>query len=45
MFLFAALFTDIPEIIPGTVGLIFALLSFLSSRKVLRAIKREAEAL
>lgn len=45
VFLFAALFTDIPEIIPGTVGLIFAVLSFLSSRKVLKAIKRQAQAI
>jgi uncharacterized protein len=42
VFLFAALFTDIPEVIPGTIGLIFAVLSYLSSRKVLRAIKRQA---
>jgi hypothetical protein len=40
LFLFAALFTTVPEVVPGTVGLIFALLSFLSSRKVLKAIKR-----
>ncbi len=37
LFLFAALFTDVPEVVPGTVGLIFAVLSFLSSRKMLRA--------
>jgi hypothetical protein len=35
----------VPEVVPGTVGLIFAVLSFLSSRKVLRAIKREAQAI
>ena len=40
LFLFAALFTDVPEVIPGTVGLIFAVLSYLSSRKVLKALKR-----
>jgi hypothetical protein len=40
LFLFAALFTNVPEVIPGTVGLIFAVLSFLSSRKVLKASRR-----
>ncbi len=41
LFLFAGLFTEVPEVIPGLVGLIFAVLSFLSSRKVLKAIKKE----
>jgi hypothetical protein len=36
LFLFAALFTSVPEVIPGTVGLIFAVLSFLSSSKTLK---------
>ena len=40
LFLFAALFTPVPEVVPGTVGLMFAVLSFLSSRKVLKAMKR-----
>jgi hypothetical protein len=34
--LFAALFTHVPEVIPGSIGLVFAALSFLSSRKVQR---------
>ncbi len=34
--LFAALFTHVPEVIPGSIGLVFAVLSFLSSRKVQR---------
>jgi hypothetical protein len=33
--LFAALFTRVPEAIPGGVGLFFALLAFYSSRKFL----------
>ena len=40
LFLFASLFTSVPEVVPGTVGLIFAVLSFLSSRKVLKASRR-----
>lgn len=44
LFLFAALFTNVPEVVPGTVGLIFAVLSYLSSRKVLKAIKRRTQA-
>ncbi len=43
LFLFAALFTNVPEVVPGMVGLVFAVLSFLSSRKVLKAIKRQAQ--
>lgn len=42
LFLFAALFTDVPEVIPGLVGLVFAVLAYLSSRKVLKAIERSA---
>jgi len=33
IFLFAGLFTSVPEVVPGTVGLVFAALSFLSSVK------------
>ncbi len=33
--LFAALFVHVPEVLPGGVGLLFAILSYLSSRKVL----------
>jgi hypothetical protein len=36
VFLFAGLFTNIPEVVPGTIGLMFALLSFLSSLKAKR---------
>lgn len=43
LFLFAALFTNVPEVVPGTVGLIFATLSYLSSRKVLKALKHTAQ--
>jgi len=32
--LFAALFTHVPEVLPGTVGLVFAALSFYSSWRV-----------
>ncbi len=35
--LFAGLFMDVPEVVPGAAGLIFALLSFMSSRKAVRA--------
>lgn len=35
--LFAALFMHVPEAVPGGVGLLFAFLSFLSSRKALHA--------
>ena len=42
VFLFAGLFTGVPEVVPGAVGLIFAVLSFLSSRKVLTVIEKEA---
>ena len=34
--LFAGLFVPVPEIVPGAAGLIFAVLSFTSSRKALR---------
>jgi hypothetical protein len=34
--LFAALFVHVPEVVPGTVGLVFAVLSYLSSRRELR---------
>jgi hypothetical protein len=32
--LFAALFTHVPEVIPGTIGLVFAVLSYFSSRRI-----------
>jgi uncharacterized protein len=34
--LFAALFIRVPEVLPGSVGLVFAVLSYLSSRRELR---------
>jgi hypothetical protein len=34
--LFAGLFLQVPEVVPGGAGLLFALLSFISSRKAMR---------
>jgi hypothetical protein len=39
--LFAALFTHVPEVIPGSIGLVFAILSFVSSRRERRALGLE----